>query len=346
MQLEIHELDRRYASLRIDDPSRRSQLAASIGQHGQQAPVLVVRDTFAQTALPPLILVDGYQRVAALVELGRDLVDAVVIDGVSVADALVLRHRLSARRPTALEDGWLLVELIDSHHTTQETLGIVLNKSTSWVSRRLALVRELPVNAQDAVRDGLIPPHAAMKYLAPLARAKRSDCEKLVEGLAPPRVTTREVERLYLAWRRADPEGRARIVTFPRMFLKVDEALTSTPDVPIDEAAALVDELETVSGMCRRVRKRLRSGVLDRATGAERTTIASAWRETREAVGSLVARMTAEVLDDRVRHADGHPEPVASGEQRPVDRQGAEGVAEHGEEGVGERDGGSPDART
>jgi hypothetical protein len=184
-----------------------------------------------------------------------------------------------------------------------------------------------------------------MKFLVPLARAKRSDCEKLIDGLGPARVTTREVERLYVGWRRADAEGRARIVAFPRVFLKVDGELTAVPDVPIDEAAALVDDLEGVSGMCRRTRKRLRTGVLDRATAQERKTIAAAWRETREAVGSLVARFEAEVLDDRTRQANSDPEPVAGREQRPGDRQGAEGVAEHGREGAGERLDGGPDTR-
>jgi ParB-like chromosome segregation protein Spo0J len=109
MQLEIHELDRRYAALRIEDPTRRAQLAASIARHGQQGPVLVVRHD------DHYVLVDGYVRVAALLELGRDLVEAVVLDDVDEAGALILRHRLSTRRTTALEDGWLLCELIETY---------------------------------------------------------------------------------------------------------------------------------------------------------------------------------------------------------------------------------------
>ena len=39
------------------------------------------------------------------------------------------------------------------------------------MSRRMALVSALPESAEEAVRSGWVPPHAAMKSLVPLARA-------------------------------------------------------------------------------------------------------------------------------------------------------------------------------
>ena len=42
----------------------------------------------------------------------------------------------------------------------------------SWVSRRLALVHELPEAIQERVRRGEVGAHGAAKYLVPLARAK------------------------------------------------------------------------------------------------------------------------------------------------------------------------------
>jgi hypothetical protein len=46
--------------------------------------------------------------------------------------------------------------------------GPSLTRSVSWVSRRLALVRELPESIQEHVRRGEIVAHAAEKYLVPL----------------------------------------------------------------------------------------------------------------------------------------------------------------------------------
>jgi hypothetical protein len=52
-----------------------------------------------------------------------------------------------------------------------------LCRSESWVSRRFALLDVLAASAQDRVRAGTGPAHAAMKYLVPLARANQRQCE-------------------------------------------------------------------------------------------------------------------------------------------------------------------------
>ena len=57
------------------------------------------------------LVIDGYQRLAALEQLGRDTVEALVWP-LSEAEALVLDRSLRmAERATSLEEGWLLTEL-------------------------------------------------------------------------------------------------------------------------------------------------------------------------------------------------------------------------------------------
>ena len=50
---------------------------------------------------------------------------------------------------TALEQGWLLHELAGRFALSLEDLGRRFARSASWVSRRLALVEELP----EAIRE-------------------------------------------------------------------------------------------------------------------------------------------------------------------------------------------------
>src|SRR4030042_524265 len=169
MEFEIRELELKYARLRIADPKRQSQLAAALLVHGQQTPVVVVAGT---TPGCPYVLIDGYVRVAALQSLGRDLVEALVLP-LGEPEALILGHRLEAvRRRSALEEAWLVRELIEGHGRSQGQLAIALQRSVSWVSRRLALVRVLPESVQAAVQRGGLSPQVAMRYLVPLARAK------------------------------------------------------------------------------------------------------------------------------------------------------------------------------
>lgn len=117
--LEIAQLRRRHADLRILDPARVSRLAASLVQEGQRSPVLVVGD----------VLIDGYQRVHALTELGRDLVSAVRLE-LDEPDALVLAWRFeTGRRKTAIEEAWLPSELLETHGRTQASLARELRRS-------------------------------------------------------------------------------------------------------------------------------------------------------------------------------------------------------------------------
>ena len=89
----------------------------------------------------------------------------------SEADALVLdRSMRFSEQETALEQGWLLSELEQRFGYRLEDLARRFDRSVSWVSRRLALVEQLPEAVQQRVRAGEIAAHVAMKYLAPVAR--------------------------------------------------------------------------------------------------------------------------------------------------------------------------------
>ena len=99
-------------------------------------------------------VIDGYKRVAALEQLGRDTVQAVIWP-MSDAEALVLDRTMRFSEPeSALEQGWLLSELEQRFGYSLDDLGRQFDHSPSWVSRRLALVELLPDTVQQQVRTG------------------------------------------------------------------------------------------------------------------------------------------------------------------------------------------------
>ena len=82
--------------------------------------------------------------MAALEQLGRDTVEAVVWP-LSEAEAVLLDRSLRlSEHETALEVGWLLAELEQRFGYGLEELARRFDRSVSWVSRRLALVEVLP----------------------------------------------------------------------------------------------------------------------------------------------------------------------------------------------------------
>ncbi|HTU64230.1 MAG TPA: ParB/RepB/Spo0J family partition protein, partial [Polyangiales bacterium] len=261
MQIELSELELRYAALRVGDPGRTARMRASLAADGQQSPVSVVANSDAERHR--FVLIDGYLRVSAARALAHDALDAVVLP-LAEADALIMTHRLEEiGRRSALEDGWLLEELSNRHGLSQLELGKRLSRSRSWVCRRLALVHLVPEIAQAAVRDGFVPAQAAMKYLVPLSRDKRDACERIVQHLDfahEPAVTEREVGRLYLHWRLGDIEQRTRIETQPRLFPRVEAA--SQPDAKSD-THRLVGDFNAISGLCMRARRLITDGKVD-----------------------------------------------------------------------------------
>jgi ParB family chromosome partitioning protein len=293
VDLELHQLELRYALLRIADGERRRRLAASIAEVGQQTPVVVV----AASSAEGYVLIDGYARVAARKSLRHDVVQAVVWP-ISEAEALIERHHL-ATKGSVLEEAWLLCHLRQAEGHSLDELGRRFLRSKSWVSRRVALATQMPGTLAERVRAGVIAPQAAMKYLVPLARANGRQCKQLVEALGNERLSVRAVEKLYLGWRQADKTGRARIAAAPLLYLR---ALEETGELD-DETAALVKDLEMVGAICRRARRHVKSVATDYA----RTHVDAAWQATTRAFAHLKQAME-EVHD---RSGDTHGDPAS-----------------------------------
>src|SRR3954469_21913235 len=151
MQLEFHQLERRWEQLRVRHPGRQRRLLASLADGGQQTPIVVVA---AEGQADRFVAIDGYKRIAALEQLGRDTVEAVVWP-MSEAAAVVLDRSLRlSEQETALEGGWLLAEVERRVDNGLEGLARRFDRSVSWVSRRLALVEILPEAIQQQVREG------------------------------------------------------------------------------------------------------------------------------------------------------------------------------------------------
>jgi len=297
MELEFHQMAMKYESLRISQPGFQARLMASLAAEGQLQPVLVVAHEGDESE--GYVLIDGYRRVSGLRALGRDTVEAVVLP-LCESGALIFRYcQENAHKRSALEDGWLLRELLDLHGMSQAELSRRLQRSESWVSRRLSLVRELPDSAQELVRHGKLCSDAAAKYLVPLSRGKRSDCEELVRSLWGRRTSERELERIYVSWKSGDADGRRRVVQNPILFLKTAEELRSEPEKRIgDDIPKVIDDMELLDAVSGRARRRIRRM---RAGDPLPETIIESWRAAQSSFAAL-----AETMEKRIDVGQGN----------------------------------------
>lgn len=309
-EVELWQLEPRFAALRISSRERHRQLVSSLLEHGQQAPLLTVRGDEPNR----YVLIDGYARVEALRELGRDTASVIVLPLTDTA-ALVFGYRLHiGQRRTALEEGWLVRELVEARGKRLDEVAIELGRTRSWASRRLGLVRELSAHVQDLVRDGKLCPYTAMRSLLPLARANRaaktpstSTVNQLADVVVREALGSRQVQVLCRAWRSASKEQRASLLASPRTYLKIDESLESkrapTKRTPPSQPQ-LVRDFEVLVSVARRAEGVLRGYGTGAGEIGESEALVLVWPRAREAFYALTQRVEAR-LDAGLGNEDG-----------------------------------------
>jgi ParB family transcriptional regulator, chromosome partitioning protein len=309
MQLEFHQLDRRWEHLRVRHPARQRRLLASLAESGQQTPIVVVA---AEGQANRYVVIDGHKRIAALEQLGRDTVEAVVWP-MSEAEAVLLDRSLRLSEPeTALEVGWLLAELEQRFSYGLEELARRFDRSLSWVSRRLALAEVLPEAIQQQVREGKVSAQVAMKFLVPVARQNLDDCQRMAAIFAQHHCDMREGGQLYAAWRQGSRVVRARIFAEPELFLKTQR---QPPVVRPAAVEQLERDLEMAIAILRRASRRLPEAMTEMNGPQQEHTerqIESARRE--------LARMA-----DRVgkQQEEKHAEPCSTNRDSGTEREGS-----------------------
>ena len=293
MQLEFHQLDRRWEHLRVRHPARQRRLLASLAECGQQTPIVVVA---VEGQADRYVVIDGYKRIVALEQLGRDTVEAVVWPMSEAAAVLLDRSLRLSEHETPLEVGWLLQELEHRFGYSLEELARRFDRSMSWVSRRLALVELLPESIQQQVREGRIAAQVAMKFLVPVARQSLEGCQRMAAIFAEHHCDTREAGQLYAAWRRGSAAIRQRILDDPALFFKTQRQ-EKTPPGP---AAELIRDLEMITAIVNRAHRRL--------AGAEALELdqlqRAAARQQIERIEKQLERIDEKLLPEQTPHVE------------------------------------------
>ncbi|MBZ4423269.1 ParB N-terminal domain-containing protein [Myxococcus sp. RHSTA-1-4] len=254
MDWELHQLELRYAALRRTSPRKERAVLASVSAVGQQSPVVVVPLEDGRA-----VLVDGYKRVRALKRLGQDTVRATEWALPEVEALLLERLLRNGEADGPLEQGWLVRELCERFGLSCAEVARRFDKSESWVSRRLGLVRQLPESIQQQVRQGQLAAHAAMKHLLPLARAKKAEAEQLAGVLSGRQLSTRDIGALCVAWREGSAATRALILENPALALRAAAELARPPPVA-RPAQRVLEDFAALGDVARRLEQALREG--------------------------------------------------------------------------------------
>lgn len=220
LEIEWHQLELRYQSLRIHTVSAVQQLMLSLHSYGLLVPITVTPSSVQDR---PWVVVDGYLRIAALKALGRDLVTANVWQ-IDTAEALLDVYKYNKSRTwEAFEEANLLQELLTTHQYSKGNLAKVLGKSEAWICRRLQLITELPCFVKEAIGQGIVSSWVASRIFIPLARANSEHAEQLVRYLSSKSHTSREIQAFYAHYMRSNKKIRTDLAVNPSLFFKLQE---------------------------------------------------------------------------------------------------------------------------
>jgi ParB family transcriptional regulator, chromosome partitioning protein len=261
LDVDLHLLELRFAGARLIDSRAVERLARSIARDGQIVPCIVVGASPGNAEDGErVVLIDGYRRVAALRRLGRDGASVErwscgLVDGV-----LGVLARAQSRSFAAIEEALLLRELTQGFGLSQLEVARRCGRDDSWVNRRLQLLSSLPDTVLAAVRAGRLSTWAAIRVIAPLARASGAHAERLLTALAQAPLSTRELKQWFDHYQKASRAVRERMVEHPQLLM---QALNESAEQDRIEHLRLGPEGECevdllrINGLIHRVRKRL-----------------------------------------------------------------------------------------
>jgi ParB-like chromosome segregation protein Spo0J len=263
MELELHQLELRYESLRKRQPAQERLLLASLAEIGQQLPIVVIKDASR------FVLIDGYKRVRALKRLARDTVHGTLWE-ITEVDALLLERRMRCASEDALDQAWLLAELQERFGLSLEELARHFERSKSWVSRRLGLIQALPATVHEQVRAGVLSAHAAMKYLLPLARANAVAVTQLAQAIKSSKLTSRQIGALCNGFRSGTERTRELILSSPHVYL---QAQSSQSEPVLSATQRWLNDLNALTGIAHRARRALERGLWQQLLNSERLEV-------------------------------------------------------------------------
>jgi hypothetical protein len=329
LEADLHRLDLRFAAVRVQRPRAVERLARSIAQSGQLMPVVAVHEH--QQA--PWVLIDGYLRIEALRRLSRDTARVELWECPLAQALLLVLVRVQGRAWEAIEEGAVIRELVGPCGLSRREVARQTGRDVSWVSRRLTLAEDLPEAVFAAVCAGELSTWAAVRILAPLARANTEQAQTLLAALQRDPLSTRELRAWYQHYQRANRQQRERLLAQPHLFCQALQEKSREQQARALRAGPEGAWLAEVKRIGQRLR-RLGQQIPLVFASAETAALHLAWEELKALVCDLDEALARYIPDDRPRNPRSDCGPAGQGHGGAQDRPPAEDLAQHGAPGV------------
>ena len=324
-EIEIAQIDLRYAHTRIQRPERLCSLSGSIERFGQILPVIVLRE-----ATETLVLIDGYQRVKALERSGRDTVIAEIWECKEEEALVEVLARAHSRKWEFLEEAALLWELHHHYHLSQSRIASLLGRKQGWVSGRLVLYEALSEDLLGWIRKGVISGWAATRVIAPIARAIPEHGKILLENLSKVSLSTREMVLWFRHYQKANRQQRDNLVRQPLLFLKALRAKEEATEAKVlkeGPEGKWLRECKLIAHLLRDLLKEVPT--LFGLPSVDRRTLLTAFGESQTLFIKLQNQIRRFNRDDHPGDETSHFESFSAGSANPADQPDPQTLSKH-----------------
>lgn len=217
-------LDLSLSDLRIMNVSRKEQIEQSMRHQGQLQPIIVRAHEAGYQ------VIDGFKRIYAAMDLMIVDMECYLVDvDDQEAKILLLSNNRTNQSMEVLEEAMVLRSMLECGEVEQRHLAKLVDRSPSWVSRRLSLISKLDEEVASEIRMGTI----TSRHARALMRLPRGNQAALARVISHFHLSSRLSERLVDAWLEAEDEDEQRVLlAHPEHFLWHQPDL---PDQPHDD---------------------------------------------------------------------------------------------------------------
>lgn len=206
--IEISDLDLRYASYRMRHSGSEKALLCSIAEYGIREPLEGVNPNDCR------ILLNGFKRCRCAKKLGINIVPYICLGNDEVMGLIQLLRISNARSLTILEQAKLVDELKKVHGMTVLEIASQVEKSKAWVSIRMGLIGGMSDCVKKWIFAGKFPAYSYIYTLQKFMRinyVKKEEIDEFVNSVAGKHLSLRNIERLAYGYFKGSDDFRDQI---------------------------------------------------------------------------------------------------------------------------------------
>ena len=246
--LRLEQLATDLAKLRLMRPELIKSMEQSLAKFGQLSP-LIVRQ--GKTSFE---IIDGFKRYHTAMALGWASLEANLFQvSRRAATAMILTYNRDNHALTDYEEALVLLSLKQDHQLSQDEIAALVGYSSSWVSRRLALVEKLEPTVKDELQLGVISTTQARE----IAQLPRGNQQEMIKTIVDHDLNSRQTAVVIDEFLKTqDREQQRYILGHPMEVLERDQSTTdSIYDARLSSAGNRL--LRTLKITCRQMNRLL-----------------------------------------------------------------------------------------